>query len=165
MMTINCPSQSRIKNLFAGFVVLSIYTFLSILTACDGDGSGNPTPTPTPDCIDISGGIAPLEEFDSCPAEGITLVCNNLFCDFFEPGQTPPIPPALQTLVLPSECVQVDCFTMECVIRSTEFPGEGDIIGTGRFVITTFLTTNLFSGSILLNEVDKFDYVCNSVVF
>lgn len=151
--------RSISANFNVFFLSLSLVMFFSILSACDGDNDGKPEP----DCIDISGGIAPLEEFEDCPAEGLTMVCGSLFCDFFEPGETPPNPPVLQPVVFQGECERIDCSTMECTIRSAD---DGDEIGTGVFIISTFLTTeDLFTGSVVIDEADQFDYVCNGVVF
>jgi hypothetical protein len=137
-------------------LLLLVFPFVSL--GCDGDKNGNSGP----DCIDISGGIAPLEEFEDCPTEGLTMVCGSLFCDFFEPGEIPPNPPVLQPVVFQGDCEQIDCSTMECVIRSTD---EGDVIGTALYTISTFLITeNLFTGSVVVDETDQFDYVCNGVV-
>lgn len=153
--------RSISANFNVFFLSLSLVMFFSILSACDGDNDGNPEP----DCIDISGGIAPLEEFEDCPAEGLTMVCGSLFCDFFEAGETPPNPPVLQPVVFQGECERIDCSTMECTIRSTDFPDDGEVIGVGTFTISTFLTTeNLFSGSVVVENIEQFDYVCNGVV-
>lgn len=142
-----------------GILLIALFLLPIISVSCDGDNNGGPEP----DCIDISGGTAPLEEFEDCPAEGLTMVCGSLFCDFFDPGETPPNPPVLQPVIFQGECEQIDCSSMGCTIRSTD---DGDVIGTAVFSISTFLTTeDLFTGSVVVDETDHFDYFCNSVVF
>lgn len=151
------PRSMKIMNLSMPqlkIVLFTIFLCALISISCDGGSDGSPEP----DCIDTSS----LEEFGDCPAEGLSMVCSSLFCSFFETGQTPPTPPVLQPVIFPGECIQVDCSTMECTIRSTN---SGDAIGTGVFTISTFLTTeNIFSGSVIVDETDQFDYFCNGVV-
>ena len=143
----------RIFNLRFLLIIASIFLVFPI--GCDGGSSGGMKP----ECIDTDA----LKEFDDCPAEGLAMVCSSLFCSFFEPGQMPPTPPVLQPVIFPGECIQVDCSTMECTIRSTD---AGDEIGTGLFTISTFLMTeDLFAGSVVVDETDQYDYFCNSVVF
>lgn len=162
MVKIQNSKSRNLRVCYHRILLTALFLFPLISVGCDGDNNGSSEP----DCIDISDGIAPLEEFEDCPAEGLTMVCGSLFCDFFEPGETPPNPPVLQPVIFQGECELIDCSTMECRIRSTDFPDDGEVIGVGTFTISTFLTAeDLFSGVVVVDEVEQFDYVCNGVVF
>jgi hypothetical protein len=157
MMQNQISKSHDLRESYHTILLIALFLFPFMSAGCDGDNNGGSEP----DCVDIGS----LEEFEDCPADGLTMVCGSLFCDFFEPGETPPNPPVLQTVIFQGECERIDCSTLECTLRSTDFPEEGEVIGIGTFTISTFLTMNeLFGGIVVVDEVEQFDYVCNGVV-
>lgn len=153
------------------FRMIILLFFLS--TACDEKNNDNPVPTPmptpiptplptpSPDCIDVLGDFGPLEPFTECPTEGIILTCNTLFCDFFDHEQNL----VMQPFVLPFTCEALDCFTMTCDLRSTEFTTMNEIIGVGTLSIEDFLTPEvLIGGGASIDGQPGFIYDCNIAV-
>lgn len=131
--------------------VLSIFIALAFLIfmACDGD-NGNSEKS----CVEIGDNSFFLQGFEDCPTDGLLQVCNYFGCNLFEDIAGPPMPPDLQISILPLDCELIDCFNLECDLRS-----DFEIIGTGLFTIET-----IFFGKVIVDGEEEFDYECFPIV-
>jgi hypothetical protein len=136
-------------------LALLLWSLLYVIGCGDG-GNGQVAPTPTP--VPLPTGPPPgCEGFvidSECPAESLTELCSfwGYYCQLFEQNTEMPQPENFS--IRPSDCVALDCFTLQC-------EEDTRVISMNIIEIETGVRTYPppFSGTASING-DEFDFEC-----
>jgi hypothetical protein len=122
-----------------------IFIAALLFSACDG-GSGD-------NCVSIEDDPDFLFGFETCPTDGLQMVCNKYDCVLSFPIDDPVPPPEQLVRINPRNCLAIDCFTMECETRN---PVSGEFIGDLTYSIEEISEGSIFSGT-----TGSQDFVCS----
>ena len=126
-----------------------IFITALLLSACDG-GDGDK-------CVSIQDDPDFLFGFETCPTDGLQMICNKYDCVLSIPIGDPP-PPEQLVRINPRNCLAIDCFTMECETRN---PFSGEFVGDLTYSIEDIFAGSGFSGVTLEGDIVSFTYTCS----
>ena len=156
-LTFNSSSDNFLTT---GFILIKCCSMIVLMImGCDGHNTPQPEPTPKPDCHSVGDDPNVLMDFEACPTDGLTMICNSYFCNFYE-DEMFTSPPVLQGGSFFGDCNVIDCFNAECELFGT---GE-DVDPIAVFTIDEILGNSNFSGISTIDDSDDFTYVCMPIL-
>jgi hypothetical protein len=126
-----------------------IFIAALLFSACDGSNGDS--------CVSIEDDPDFLFGFETCPTDGLQMVCNKYDCVLSIPIGDPP-PPEQLVRINPRSCLVIDCFTMECETRN---PFGGEFVGDLTYSIEDISAGSVFSGVTLEGGIEGFTYACS----
>lgn len=154
ILTLQNNEILKLENVMIGDVSVS-----GIDATCADNSFIPPQFPPTVECIELNFSENSFEEdFNNCPAEGLSMICNTLFCNFID-GDDDLV---LFSSIPRENCEVIDCMTMTCPLESTEFLEENIIIGQATITFEAFFDNPefLFGGPASIDGQDGFSAQC-----